>query len=59
VNPDLTVVLHRDPIGEWLGASSVSRWEPSGIGMSDSLLFDEHGPVGRAVQTLVITPVVR
>jgi hypothetical protein len=34
----------------------VSRWEASGIGMSDSLLFDEHGAVGRALQTLVITP---
>jgi hypothetical protein len=59
VNPDLTVVLHREPIGEWLGSSSVSRWEPSGIGMSDSLLFDEHGPVGRALQTLVVTPLAR
>jgi hypothetical protein len=56
VNPDLTIVLHREPIGDWLGASSVSRWEPTGIGMSDTLLFDERGAVGRAVQTLVITP---
>ncbi|MGH9133741.1 MAG: thioesterase family protein [Ilumatobacteraceae bacterium] len=56
VNPDLTIVLHREPLGEWLGAAAVSRWEPSGIGMSDALLFDEHGAVGRALQTLVITP---
>ena len=59
VNTDLTVVLHRDPVGEWLGSSAVSRWEPTGIGMSDALLFDEHGAVGRALQTLVITPAVR
>ena len=59
VNPDLTIVLHREPIGDWLGSSTVSRWEPSGIGMADSLLFDEHGAVGRAVQTLVITPHAR
>ena len=57
VNPDLTIVLHRDPVGEWLGSSAVSRWEPSGIGMADALLFDEQGAVGRAVQTLVVTPV--
>lgn len=54
VNPDLTVVLHRDPVGEWLGTSAVSRWEHDGIGMADALLFDELGPVGRAVQTLLV-----
>jgi hypothetical protein len=54
MNTDLTVLLHRPPVGDWLGMDSVSRWEPSGIGMSDSLLFDDLGPVGRALQTLVI-----
>jgi hypothetical protein len=54
VNTDLTILLHRPPVGEWLGTDSISRWEPSGIGMSDSLLFDDLGPVGRALQTLVI-----
>lgn len=54
MNTDLTVVLHRRPFGEWLGTDSVSRWETTGIGISDSLLFDELGPVGRALQTLVL-----
>ena len=54
VNTDLTILLHRPPVGEWLGMDSVSRWEPSGIGMSDSLLFDDLGPVGRALQVLSI-----
>lgn len=54
VNTDLTVVLHREPVGEWLGADAVSRWEANGLGMSDSLLFDELGPVGRALQTLLL-----
>lgn len=57
VNTDLTLVLHRDPVGEWLGTDSVSRWEPTGHGMSDSLLFDELGPVGRAVQVLLVRAV--
>lgn len=56
VNTDLTVVLHRSPVGDWLGTDSVSRWEASGIGMSDSLLFDEYGAVGRALQSLLISP---
>jgi hypothetical protein len=55
MNVDLTIVLHRDPIGEWLGSRAVSRWEPTGIGMADALLFDGGGVVGRAVQTLLLT----
>lgn len=56
MNTDLTVLLHRAPAGEWFGTQSVSRWEPDGIGISDSLLFDDRGPVGRALQTLLIRP---
>lgn len=56
MNTDLTLLLHRDPIGEWLGMDSVSHWQPNGHGMSDSMLFDQHGPVGRALQTLLLQP---
>ena len=56
LNVDLTISLHRPPAGDWLGSDSVSRWEPNGIGLSDSLLFDERGPVGRALQTLLVRP---
>ncbi len=55
-NADLTVVLHRDPVGEWLGATAVSYWEADGIGLADAQLFDQHGSVGRALQTLVLRP---
>jgi len=54
MNTDLTVLLHRDPDGEWMGTDSACFWEPNGIGMSDSQLFDEHGIVGRAIQTLLL-----
>ncbi len=54
MNTDLTISLHREPVGTWFGTDSVSRWEPTGVGMSDSLLFDEHGAVGKALQTLLI-----
>jgi hypothetical protein len=56
MNTDLTIVLHRDPVGEWFGMDSTSRWEATGHGMSDSLLFDERGPVGRALQALLVQP---
>ena len=54
LNTDLTVVLHREPVGDWFGTQAISRWEPDGFGMSDALLFDDQGPVGRAVQTLIV-----
>jgi Thioesterase-like superfamily len=56
VNADLTIALHRDPVGEWLGSHSVSWWQPGGVGLADALLFDDEGPVGRALQTMVLRP---
>jgi hypothetical protein len=56
VNPDLTITLHRLPESEWLASSAVSFWEPTGIGLSQATLFDEKGPIGSAVQTLLIQP---
>lgn len=54
MNTDLTLLLHRDPTGDWLGTHSVGYWESNGIGMADALLFDEQGAVGRALQSLVL-----
>jgi hypothetical protein len=55
VNADLTMSLHREPVGEWFASRSVSHWQPSGIGLADSELFDTEGAVGRATQSLVLT----
>lgn len=54
MNTDLTIMIHRPPEGDWFGMDSVSRWEDTGHGISDSLLFDTQGAVGRALQTLLI-----
>ena len=56
VNTDLIVALHRDPVGEWFGSRVASHWQPSGVGLADALLFDDEGPVGRALQTLLLRP---
>lgn len=55
VNADLTLTVHRDPRGEWLGAQAVSTWHADGTGLADAMLFDEHGSVGRALQTVLLT----
>lgn len=55
-NADLTVLLHRDPVGDWLGTRAVGFWEPDGIGLAEAALFDRDGRVGTALQTLVLFP---
>lgn len=56
VNPDLTVVLHREPVGEWVCLDAITRIGDEGVGVAESLLFDERGPIGRATQTLLVEP---
>ena len=54
LNPDLTVNLHRLPVGEWVCIDAVTRIGTEGIGLAESLLFDEEGPIGRATQSLLV-----
>ena len=54
INPDLTVSLHRQPVGEWLAISAGSVAQASGIGLTTSTLFDRDGRIGTAAQSLYI-----
>jgi hypothetical protein len=54
INVDLTVHLHRLPEGEWVCLDAVTLPEPNGVGMADTRLWDERGPIGRATQTLLV-----
>lgn len=54
INPDLTISLHREPVGEWVGLDAVTYTEPRGVGLAESALYDERGRIGRAVQSLLI-----
>jgi len=56
VNPDLSVALWRPPAGEWVCLDAVTRMGGHGIGLSDTLLWDEAGPIGRGLQTLLVAP---
>lgn len=55
INPDLTVYLHRYPEGEWICLEAATRIEPNGIGLAMSRLSDERGPVGHALQSLIVS----
>lgn len=54
VNPDLTVYLHRPPVGEWVCLDARTIPQERGIGLADTRLLDEQGPIGRSVQSLII-----
>jgi len=54
MNPDLTVALHRLPVGEWVCLEAYTQPEDNGVGLAHSRLYDPRGPLGHAVQTLII-----
>jgi acyl-CoA thioesterase len=54
INPDLTVHLHRQPLGEWVCLDARTVVEPSGVGLATATLFDEHGPLGTSLQSLYV-----
>jgi hypothetical protein len=57
VNPDLTVYLHRPPVGEWVCLDARTIPQEHGVGLADTRLLDEQGPIGRSVQSLVIAAI--
>jgi Thioesterase-like superfamily len=54
INVDLSVHLHRPMTGEWVCLDAITIPERSGIGIADTALYDERGPIGRADQTLLV-----
>ena len=54
LNPDLTIHLFRPLRGEWVGMVSATHHGSSGVGMSDTALFDVEGRVGRSSQSLLL-----
>jgi hypothetical protein len=55
INVDLTVHLSRLPVTDWVCLEAITIPEPSGIGITDTALYDESGPIGRAAQTLLVS----
>ncbi|MGW6685840.1 thioesterase family protein [Streptomyces sp. NPDC054961] len=56
VNGDLTVHLHRHPVGEWACVEARTSVDAAGIGLADARLHDEKGPIGRSAQSLFVAP---
>jgi hypothetical protein len=56
INPDLTLYIERPPAGEWVCLEATTRIGAGGVGVAESVLYDESGRVGRAIQGLLIAP---
>ncbi len=54
INPDLTISVHRPPVGEWICLDARTRFGTPGIGAAESALWDVEGRIGRSVQNLVV-----
>jgi hypothetical protein len=58
-NLDLTVHLHRQPRGRWVGLDTTVVFGAQGHGLTSTTLHDLDGPVGRAEQILTVRPALR
>lgn len=54
INADITISLHRHPVGEWICLESGAWVQPHGVGLAETRLHDERGPIGHAAQSLLI-----
>jgi hypothetical protein len=55
-NVDLTIHLHREPGGEWVGLDTSVTFGATGLGITSTVLHDLSGAVGYANQSLTVRP---
>jgi hypothetical protein len=55
INPDLTLYIEREPVGEWVCVEAETRITSGGVAVAESTLYDGSGRVARAVQALVVS----
>jgi hypothetical protein len=56
INPELTVHLHREAVGEWICLDARTVISTGGAGLATSVLSDADGQVGVGAQSLLIAP---
>ena len=55
-NVDLTAHFFEEPRGDWAGFDTSVSFGASGMGLTSSVVHDEHGPVGTLAQSLTVRP---
>jgi hypothetical protein len=56
INPELTVHLHREAVGEWICLDAATTVSEGGVGLATSVLSDADGPVAVGAQSLLVAP---
>jgi hypothetical protein len=56
INADITLYLHRQPVGEWLCLEANTMAQESGLGVVETVVSDEQGAVGRICQAVLSSP---
>ncbi|HEY1707882.1 MAG TPA: acyl-CoA thioesterase domain-containing protein [Rhizomicrobium sp.] len=46
INTDVTVYLHRLPVGEWIGFEKINHHATDGVAIGGCFLYDVEGPIG-------------
>ena len=46
INADITLYLHRYPVGEWIGFETASHHSAEGIAVGQCTMYDEQGAIG-------------
>lgn len=59
VNADMSLAFVRRPRGEWICLEAHTMATKDGIGLTDTRLWDEGGPIGRGSQGLLLRPRAR
>lgn len=54
INPDLTVYIEREPVGEWVALQAHTRITANETALAQAVMFDRDGRIGRALQSLYI-----
>ena len=48
INTDMTIYLHRLPVGEWIGFEKINHHATDGVAIGECFLHDIEGPIGSA-----------
>ncbi len=54
INPELTVHLHREAVGEWVCLDATTTVTDGGVGLATSVLSDVEGAIGVGAQSLLV-----
>lgn len=53
INPEVSVQIEREPTGEWIAIETTVRLGNDGVGVSEAVVFDRSGRVGRTSKSVL------